>query len=309
MQIVTVTMNPTIDTNSRVKQVIPDQKLRCKSHRHEPGGGGINVSRAISKLGGESLALFTTGGPNGEWLKMLLTQEKIEQTPIPIQALTRENLTIFEETSSNQYRFVMPGPEVSHQEWEQCLKTIRQVKPTPGVIVASGSLPPGAPEDFYGRVALLGKELGARVIVDTTGEPLRRAVDTGVFMVKPNMRELRQLKGIEIEDESHMKEVAEETVRKRQCEVVVISLGAGGAYIVSANESKHLRAPTVPIKSKVGAGDSMVAGIVLSLAKGRSLEDSIQFGIAAGAAAVMTPGTELCRCEDAENLYRQMKSK
>lgn len=309
MQIVTITMNPTIDTNSRVKQVIADQKLRCESPHHEPGGGGINVSRVIRKLGGESLALFTTGGPNGEWLKTLLVQEGVKQAPIPIEALTRENLTVSEETSGNQYRFVMPGPEVCSEEYEQCLKTIRQIDPTPAFIVASGSLPPGVPEDFYGRVAVLGKELGARVIMDTTGESLRQAVGKGVFMVKLNMRELKQLTGNEFEDESHMEEVAEEIFRNGQTEVMVISLGAGGAFMVSANGSRHLRAPIVPIRSKVGAGDSMVAGIVLSLARGRSLLESVQFGVASGAAAVMTPGTELCRREDAENLYRQMHSK
>lgn len=308
MQIVTLTMNPTIDTNATVKQVMADQKLRCGEPRHEPGGGGINVSRAIMKLAGKSRAVFTAGGANGQWLKELLTQEEIAQTPIPIAALSRENFTLFEETSDKQYRFVMPGPKLSKQECERSLDTIRKMDPTPEYIIASGSLPPGAPQDFYGRAALLGKELGARVIIDTTGEPLRHAVEKGVFMVKPNMRELKQLTQKEIADEAEMQEVVGDIVGNERSEVVVVSLGAGGAFMATGDASKYLRAPTVQIKSKVGAGDSMVAGTVLSLAQGRSLVESVQFGVAAGAAAVMTPGTELCRRQDAENLYRKMTS-
>lgn len=306
MQIVTLTMNPTIDSTTKVERVTAGPKLRCETPRHEPGGGGINVSRAIKKLGGESLAIFTNGGPNGDLLDTMLDEEGIKQASIPIDGLTRENLTIFEENSDEQYRFVMPGPKMSEAECIQCLEKIRRLDPKPEFIVASGSLPGSVPEDFYAQVASLGKELGARVIVDTTGEPLRRAVDKGVFMIKPNMRELKQVTNSDIENESQMKEITEEIVGKGQSDLVVVSLGAGGAFMASKNSSKHLRAPTVPIKSKVGAGDSMVAGIVLSLAKERSLEQSVQFGIAAGAAAVMTAGTELCRGEDAERLYQQV---
>lgn len=308
MKIVTLTLNPTIDSNTNVKQVVPDHKLRCTRPHHEPGGGGLNVSRAIKKLGGESLALVTAGGVNGEWLKTVLDENGIYHSTVALSGLTRENLTVFEETSDNQYRFVMPGPKVSLEECEIFLKKLGEINPTPEYIVASGSLPPGAPVDFYGRVAELGRELGSKVIVDTSGEPLRQAVKAGVFMVKPNMRELEHLVGCKIKGETQMKMHAEKMLRDRKSEVVVISLGAGGAFMVSKNESLHLRAPTVPIQSKVGAGDSMVAGMVLSLGRGRSLLESVKFGIAAGAAAVMTPGTELCRRKDTERLYKQMSA-
>lgn len=308
MNIVTLTMNPTIDTNTRVKQVNPEQKLRCEKPHHEPGGGGINVSRAIHKLGGESLSIFTAGSSNGEMFKKLLSRDGIQQKPVPIRELTRENLTVYEQTSGNQYRFVMPGPELIHKEWEECLKIIRGLNPHPTFIVASGSLPPGVPEDFYGRVASLGREIDARLVLDTTGTPLQQAVETGVFMIKPNMREMKQLTGKEIEDESHLKEVAGEIISRGKSRVIVISLGAAGALMVSKQERIHLRAPTVRIKSKVGAGDSMVAGIVLSLSRGNSLLNAVKFGVAAGAAAVMTPGTELCRRKDTEYLFEKMNS-
>jgi len=299
-------MNPTIDISAQVEQVIPERKLRCTAARYEPGGGGINVSRAIKKLGGESVSVYLSGGSNGKFLQELLDHEKIETKPIPIEGTTRENIIIREKASDQQFRFGMPGPEISEQDWQRCFEELENIVTNSDYLVASGSLPLGVPTDFYAKVVEIGKKFDARVIVDTTGEPLCAAVEKGVFMIKPNMRELRDLAGRTIETESQLETVARQILVNHQCEVVVVSLGAGGAFLVSEDLSEHLRSPTVPIKSKVGAGDSMVAGIVLSLSQGKSLIKAVQFGVAAGAAAVMTPGTELCRKEDAEQLFERM---
>lgn len=302
--IATLTMNPTIDKGSSVEQVIPGRKLRCKPPRHEPGGGGINVSRAIHRLGGQSVALYTAGGATGHMLQDLLGDEGvINHRPIPIEGLTRQNLTVLEESSEQQYRFGMPGPTLQDAEWQQCLDELAILEPKTGYIVASGSLPSGVPEDFYARVASSGREMDTRIIVDTSGKPLRLAAREGVYLLKPNLRELRQLAGRELDDEAQQEAAAREIVETGQSEVVVVSRGAGGALLVSSTGQKLLRSPTVPIRSRVGAGDSMVAGIVLALARGASLSDAVRFGVAAGAAAVMTPGTELCRREDVERLY------
>lgn len=306
MQIITLTMNPTMDISAQVDQVIPERKLRCTAARYEPGGGGINVSRAIKKLGGESVAFYLSGGSNGEFLQELLNNESVENIPILVKGSTRENIIIREQASDQQFRFGMPGPEIDEQDWQQCLNELENVVTKSDYIIASGSLPTGVPTDFYAKVVEIGKKFNARVIVDTTGEPLCAAVEKGVFMIKPNMRELRDLAGQAIETESQLETVARQILVNHQCEVVVVSLGAGGAFLVSEDLSEHLRSPTVPIKSKVGAGDSMVAGIVLSLSQGKSLIKSVQFGVAAGAAAVMTPGTELCRKEDTEQLFERM---
>ncbi|MEE4310292.1 MAG: 1-phosphofructokinase family hexose kinase [candidate division KSB1 bacterium] len=306
MAIFTLTMNPTIDINARVKQVVPEKKLRCSDARYEPGGGGINVSRAVSKLGGTSMSLFLSGGSNGEFLRELLEKESVENNPIPIEGSTRENFIVLEESSDQQFRFGMPGPKVEENEWQNCLVEVEKVLTKSDYLVASGSLPAGVPADFYGRVADIGKKSGARVIVDSTGNALCAAVERGVFMIKPNMRELREISGRSIEKESHIENVARQIIENEQCEVLIVSLGAGGAFFVSDELHEHLRSPTVPIKSKVGAGDSMVAGIVYSLSEGKSLIKSAQFGVAAGAAAVMTPGTELCRKEDTEKLFKRM---
>jgi 6-phosphofructokinase 2 len=307
-RVVTLTMNPSIDLSTTVKHVIADRKLRCKSLKREPGGGGINVSRAIQRLGGASIALYTAGGPAGQMLQNLLDQEGLKHHPVPIDGWTRENFMIFEEATGQQFRFGMPGPPLYESEWEQCLEEILSLDPKPDYIVASGSLPPGMPKNIYALLAQKAKELGSRLMVDTSGEELRLAVEPGLFLLKPNMRELGELVGREIKDESAQETAAKKIVESGQSEVVVVSLGAAGALLVSKEGFERLRAPSVPIKSRVGAGDSMAAGIVLSLAQGKSLRAAVLFGIAAGAAAVMSPGSELCRREDAEKLYTRMVS-
>jgi len=304
--IVTITLNPGIDKSSSVDHVVAERKLYCSAPRFEPGGGGINVTRAIRKLGGESLALYPCGGANGETLKFLLDQEGLSHRPVPIKGWTRENLIVLEESTGLQYRFGMPGPELAEEEWQRCLEQISTLTPAPDFIVASGSLPPGVPQDIYARIARLGKRLGARVVVDSAGDPLRLALAEGVYLVKPNIGEFRDLVGSGGEDEAAVLELARKVVSERQSEIMAISLGAAGVVMVSEAGIERMQSPTVPIISKVGAGDSMVAGIVLSLSRGMSVREAVRFGVAAGSAAVMTPGTELCRREDAERLYQQM---
>jgi 6-phosphofructokinase 2 len=304
--IVTLTLNPAIDKSAGIDQVAAERKLRCDPPRYEPGGGGINVSRVVKRLGGDSLALYPTGGPLGHMLDALLDREHINYKTIPIADLTRENLTVLEKSSGRQFRFGMPGPTLQEAEWQRCLHELAKIEPKPAYIVASGSLPPGVPSDFYGRVASLGQDSGSRVIVDTSGAALSAAARAGVYLLKPNMRELAQLAGHNIENEAAQERVAQEIIARGQAEVVVVSLGAAGALLASAKGLTRLRAPTVQIVSKIGAGDSMVAGIVLALVRGQTLENAVRFGIAAGAAAVMTPGTELCRREDTEALYERI---
>lgn len=304
--IVTVTMNPTIDTHVVVDHVIPDRKLRCQAPRHEPGGGGLNVSRAMHQLGGASLALYLGGGPTGQMLHHLLAQEGLTTLALPIADWTRESFVVLEEASGQQYLFVTPGPTVQEREWQQCLDTLAKLAPPPDYIVASGSLPPGVPVDFYARVARLAKACGARAVIDTSGEALRAAGQEGVYLLKPNLQELSDLAARDLVDEAHQEAAALELVHQGQSEVVVLSLGPAGVLLVSAAGCLRLRAPTVRVASKVGAGDSTVAGIVWSLAQGASVRDATLFGVATGAAAVMTYGTGLSRREDVEQLYQRL---
>lgn len=301
--IITITMSPAIDKSASVAQVIADRKLYCAAPRFEPGGGGVNVSRVVRILGGESTTMFPSGGPSGDHLEKLLEEEGLTCRSIPVQGWTRENLVVLEESSGRQFRFGMPGALLKEDEWRRCLDMLAAVDQKPAYIVASGSLPSGVPDDFYARIARIGKDLGARVIVDTSGDPLQQALKEGVFLIKPNLRELGELVGKDVADDSSHLEIAMQMVKDGKSEVVVLSMGAGGVLLASTGGCERLRAPVVPIKSKVGAGDSLVAGTVLSLARGNELRDAVRFGVAAGAAAVMTPGSELCRREDVERLY------
>jgi len=306
LSIATLTMNPAIDESTAVPYVLPDQKLRCRAPRYEPGGGGINVARAIRKLGGDALACLPVAGPGGELLKQLLDAEGVRQKPVPVGEWTRENLNVFEEVSGHQFRFCMPGPTLREEEWRTLLESVRQLRPAPDFLVASGSLPPGVPVDFYALLAARAREAGSRIVLDTSGEALARAVDQGVYLLKPSLREFQALTGERDLDESALVRAAGAAVKRGWCELLVLSLGAGGALWRSATEWERLSAPTVRVRSSVGAGDSLVAGIVLSLAQGRPLREAVRFGVATGAAAVMNPGTELCHREDAERLYKQV---
>lgn len=306
--IITLNMNPAIDKSTTTEHVIAERKLYCGPASYEPGGGGVNVSRAIKKLGGGSLLIYPAGGMSGRMLAELLEQEEIDKLPLPIKGITRENLIVLEEATGRQFRFGMLGPKLDKEEWEKCITELSRSNPAPDYLVASGSLPLGVPSDFYARVARIGKEIGAKVIIDAAGNALAQALQEGVYLIKPNVREFRDLAGKNIKEESEIAEAAQEMVRSGQCEVIVISLGAAGALLVSKDSVEHIVPPTVPIISKVGAGDSMVAGIVLSLSRGKKLREAALYGIAAGSAAVMTPGTELCRKEDTERLYAKMTS-
>jgi 6-phosphofructokinase 2 len=239
-------------------------------------------------------------------LQFLFDQEGLTHRPVPVKEWSRENLIVLEESTGQQYRFGMPGPELAVEEWLLCLGELSNIKPKPDYIVASGSLPPGVPPDFYARIVRMGKDINAKVIVDASGEALSLALKEGVFLIKPNIREFRDLVGQDVKEGPQIRVAARRFVESGQSEVVVISLGASGALMVSKDVVEHIMPPTVPIISKVGAGDSMVAGIVLGLSLEWPLKEAVRFGIAAGTAAVMTPGTELCRREDTERLYKEM---
>lgn len=304
--IVTLTMNPALDKSTAVDRVVAERKLRCREPHTEPGGGGVNVSRALHRLGGNSAAIYPAGGPAGERLQLLLKEEGITYFTVPVKGETRENLIVFEETSTQQYRFGMPGPVLSDDEWQRCIARISSFSPVPDYIVASGSLPRGMPPDFYAEVARTAKILGSKMVLDAPADDLRPAVEEGVFMIKPNLHELEEITGRKIGSASEQEDAAREILRKGTCSIIVLSLGAEGALLVTGETSERIRSPAVPVRSKVGAGDSMVAGIVLSLAMGRSLHDAVVYGVAAGAAAVMTSGTELCRRQDTERLFEGM---
>ncbi len=306
-KIVTLTLNPAIDKSTTVKSIVPDKKLRCADPVFEPGGGGVNVSRAIQKLGGTSTAVYLAGGYSGKHYEHLLRAEGLFSHVVEISGHTRENLIVMDESSNLQYRFGMPGPYIRENEWQRCLQILEEAE---GIeyIVASGSLPEGVPVDIFAKLTAITKKKNARLILDTSGEPLRQAVDDGVFMIKPNLGELSALHGVEELHREDAIEAARQIISQGGCEVMVISMGPSGAMLITSDDVYQSPSPTVKRKSTVGAGDTMVAGMVLALTRGWDWGDVLKYGIAAGTATTLNAGTELCKLSDVEKLYKHLKS-
>jgi 6-phosphofructokinase 2 len=303
--IITVTFSPCIDKSTSVPALVPEKKLKCSEPKLEPGGGGINVARAIRKLGGQATAIYPAGGYTGKFFTQLMREEDIPSIVIETEKETRENIIVLEESGNRQYRFGMPGTALKETEWQQILHIVEEAE-APEFIVASGSLPPGVPADIFARIAMIAKRKNARMVADTSGEALKYAAGEGVYLLKPNLGELGFLAGREYLEPKDIIQAARQIIEKQHCEVIVVSRGADGATLVTKDLVKHITPPAVKQKSTVGAGDSMVAGIVLSLSNRKSLEMAVQYGVACGTAATLNPGTELCRPEDAEALFRRM---
>lgn len=305
--IATVTLNPAIDLVTSVEHVSTHGKLRCDQPFHASGGGGLNVSRTVAALGGQSVAVFTCGGQVGERLRELLVAPGLLAHAIPIAGETRENVLVRERASGHELHFVMPGPELTEPEWTACLEAIRDMDPAPTYVVGSGTLPPGAPDDFYRRLAEIVRERSGRLILDTDGPPLRSALEHGAWLIKPNVAELAELAGEDRHDERALEEAAVRLVADGACEAVVLSLGRGGAFLSSRDvPGMYVRSPVVHQASRVGAGDGMVGGMVQALDDGRPLDDAVLAGVAAGAATVMRADREACRPEEADRLYSRL---
>jgi len=301
--ILTITLSPAIDKSTTVKALIPEKKLHCREPKFEPGGGGINVARAVKKLGGNSKAFYLAGGPSGFLLEDLLKREDVSQQRFDTKSLARENLIVVDESTSLQYRFGMPGPEILEQEWQAVLDAVKAEHDL-SFIVASGSVPPGVPLKFFSSLAKIAEDKGVPLIVDSSGDALKAAADESVFLLKPNLRELSELVGVEELLPGEIEAAARKLLSREKCKAVVVSLGAGGALLVTPEKALRMTAPIVKQRSTVGAGDSMVAGIVLSLLHGKSIEEAVRYGIASGTAATLNNGTELCRKEDVERLVQ-----
>jgi 6-phosphofructokinase 2 len=299
--IVTLTMNPALDITTYAPQVCPTDKIRCGPARYDAGGGGINVARFAHALGGSVSAVFPAGGPTGGKITDLVSQAGVPCHRIPIAEPTRESVTVNDEGSGLQYRFVLPGPNMSFDEQTQCLDVLRAAARSAEFVVASGSLPPGVPDDFYQRVADICRELGVLLVLDTSGGGLQH-ITSGVFLLKPSVRELRECCDRTLATESDQLNAAHELIRAGVAQAVLVSLGSEGALLATPHHTQRFPAIPVHMVSGVGAGDAMVAAVVVGMTRGWSLSKSVRFGIAAGAAKLMTPGTEACTRNEVERL-------
>ncbi|WP_164110207.1 MULTISPECIES: 1-phosphofructokinase family hexose kinase [Sphingobacterium] len=305
--IFTITLNPAVDKSSTVSQIQPEKKLRCSSPNYDPGGGGINVARGLVRLGLQSTAFFPSGGRTGAHLESLLLKEGVDIMPFSIVNDTRENFVVLDTSNNQQFRFGMPGAILASDELTQISDSINSLSPFPKLVVISGSLPPEVNPGFLRHLVKTIKSKSARVIVDTSGAALREVVSEGVFLLKPNLGELSTLTGVEALDNKSTEEAAKQLIIAGKAEVIVVSMGPQGAILVTCDNSLHIHAPTVKKLSTVGAGDSMVAGMVSILAKGGSLENMVRMGVACGTAATMKSGTTLFNKQDADRLYEWLR--
>jgi 6-phosphofructokinase 2 len=304
--IITITVNPTVDKGFHVKRIVKNEKLRAEHLRRDPGGGGINVSRVIKRLGGDTAACALAGGTTGELLAKLLHREKIPFHLTEIKDETRISFTVIEDSTGHQLRFLMPGPKVKQDEWKRFIRDIVSIKPAPHLCVLSGSLPPGVPDDFYFRLIRMFKKRSIRCLLDASGKSLRAGMKAGPYIVKPNLRELGQL----AEKKVNSRELILKTARRMLrygCEIIIISLGDKGAMLVTKEKSLYAFAPKVKPISVVGAGDSMVGAVALKITQGGSLSEVLRFGVAAGTAAVLSVGTELCKRKEFKKILPKVK--
>jgi 6-phosphofructokinase 2 len=301
MTILAVALNPSVDVSSDAARVLPTKKVRTHNQRRHAGGGGVNVARVIAKLGGHPQLLMMCGGETGALLKDALSDEQIQATAVPIAESTRLAFMVYEEETGLEYRFVPDGPAVTADEIEAAMDAVRNFKGD--FLVASGSLPRGAPDYTYARMAAVAAANGVKFVLDTSGKPLLTTLKQGkVFLVKPSLSELETIAGKTL-DERGIVNTAKQLVNEGRADYVTVTLGRSGALLVSQAINMRLPAIHVPVRSAVGAGDSFLAALVWKLEEGAPIEEAFRFGLAAGAAAAITPGTELCQRDDVYAIY------
>jgi len=282
---------------------VPEVKLRCEAERIEPGGGGLNAARTITSLGGEALAMHCCGAETGERLCELLDEEGIEHRPIPIAWRTRESFSVIERCSEHIFKFILPGPALSSHEVDAIVAAVTDAVGTGDYVLASGSLPVGAPDDLYGQFAAIAVAAGARLMVDTHGAALEKSLGRGLFMIKPNWREFDALVGRSRPlDDPKRREDALGFVADGHAQVVVVTEGERGAFVATADDSFEVRPPPAEVVSPVGGGDAFAGATLLALSRGVSIEEACRFGSAAAAAAVGTVGTAPPAKEDVERI-------
>ncbi|WP_039058203.1 6-phosphofructokinase II [Enterobacter sp. Bisph1] len=303
----TLTLAPSLDSATLTPHIYPEGKLRCSAPIFEPGGGGINVARAIAHLGGKATAIFPAGGATGDHLTALLYDEHVPTITVATHDWTRQNLHVHVESSGEQYRFVMPGAALNEEEFHQLEEKVLAIE-AGAILVISGSLPPGVEVSKLVQLLQAAQQQGIRCIVDSSGEALTAALSIGnIELVKPNQKELSALVGRELTQPDDVRKAAQELISSGKALRVVVSLGPQGALGVDANSCVQVVPPPMKSQSTVGAGDSMVGAMTLKLSQGAAFDDMVRFGVAAGSAATINHGTRLCAREDTQKIYDYLR--
>lgn len=297
-EIVTLTFNPSVDISTSVARIAPFSKLRCAPPHYDPGGGGINVARVVKRLGGDVAAVFPEGGATGRLLKRLMHDEGVPCITVDAVSETRQVFTLVEDATDEQFRFVLPGAPLAGTEWGATVAAVADVRPAPAMVVVSGSLPAGIADATFARAIRTIKGSGARLVVDTSQGPLRAAVDEGVHLIKPNLKEFQDLANVSSDQEPQLIEAARRLIEQGKVAIIALSLGADGALLITAQQAFRARPVAIEPVSVVGAGDSFLGALVWRLSRSVDLEQALRYAMAAGAAAVLRAGTSLSHVED-----------
>ena len=302
--VLTLTLNPTVDMYSIADAVMPTHKIRTHDETMRPGGGGVNVARVLDRLGTRVEALYLSGGASGQVLDALLAREKLPVRRIAIEGDTRLSLTVRDRSTASEYRFVPEGPCASDLELDQAMQAVAASRSE--WLVLSGSLPRGAPDDLYAQmISAAGGE--QRVVLDSSGEELRLALATGrTELVKPSRNELEEITGLQLDDDRSLVRAAREMVERGDARCIAVSSGREGSVLIDERGGWRLDPPPVRVTSSVGAGDSFVAGMIAALSAGADRIEAFRWGMAAGAATVATPGGNLCDRKGAEAMLENV---
>ena len=288
--VLTVTMNPTLDVATRVERLVNHQKLRCETEVEQVGGGGINVAQVIHSLGAPCTAAFTSGGWRGKEIERRLLEDGIDCLALPIAQESRQCFTVYEVTTQQEYRFILPGPTVSEQEWNHCLDQLANAALSTGWLVSSGSLPPGAPPDFYFQLFERVRSGPVKTALDTSGLALEQALKSEINLIKPSREELEQLIARPLASLDDCQSACEQLLQRFSIETVALSLGSQGALVLQHGVCLHIEPLQVTVTSTVGAGDSFVGGMVWALDQGYELACAAKIATSSAAAALQTQG-------------------
>ncbi|OIP82772.1 MAG: sugar kinase [Rhodobacterales bacterium CG2_30_65_12] len=305
--ILTVTLNPALDLSTTVARVVPEDKLRCEVPVLEAGGGGINVARAIGAMGGRAHAFVAISGYHGQQFLDILRQEPLIPEVFHTHGETRQSLAVIDRESGAQFRFVMPGPSWSPEQAQDALDAIGRVTPQRGYVVLSGSQPPGVPLHFPTQLAAQMQDHSARLILDTSGKPLKALMNVGSarqHVLRLDGGESEELAGRSLPDHHAVADFAQELIARDVAEAVVLAMGPEGSIMVENGNRWHAKTVPVKVRSKVGAGDSFVGVFTWALSNGAAWEEALRYGVAAASSAVTSDGTELCNEAEVEDLAR-----
>lgn len=303
--IYTITLNPALDRTLWIEKIRNDVSNRIIKEKSFAGGKSVDVSKVLKNLGQENVALGFIGGFAGRELEGRLLNEGIETDFVRVSGETRTNIVIHEKETGKQYVFSARGPEIRPDELMQFIEQLERL-PCSEMVTIGGSLPVGISPEIYRKIINLVKKCQVRVVLDVDGEALRQGISARPNIIKPNIHELSELVGRELEDTDEIIAASRE-INQRGVEIVLVSMGEKGILLVSGRRTYLAVPPAVKVESTVGAGDSSVAGFVFGLVQGKDLPECLVYAAAAGTATTLHQGTALCQKEDFERLVPQVE--